>query len=82
MLAITSRPRLVVYGRTPAQMLGPLLEAAQEIDERAEMDEEVMQVYLPRLRVRLRVAGHPGIDSVWIESFEPISASAILTPAL
>jgi hypothetical protein len=76
LLGLTSRPRLVVYGRTVEQMLGPLYRAARELDEQAVLDREVDQVHLPRLRIRLRVAGSRGVDAVTIESFEPIGAAA------
>ncbi|QEF97697.1 hypothetical protein Mal15_17390 [Stieleria maiorica] len=76
LLALTARPRLVVYGRTPEQMLTPLLEAALELDSEASCDRETLQVYLPNLRVHLRASGHQAIDTTSIESFEPIAAAA------
>lgn len=76
LLALTSRPRLVVYGRRPDQMLEPLHEAAKELDPDATCDRETLQVFLPKLKVHLRAAGHSGIDSATIESFEPIAAIA------
>lgn len=76
LLALTSRPRLVVYGRTPEQMLDPLHEASLELDSEASCDRETLQVFLPQLRVHLRAAGHQAIDSTSIESFEPIATSA------
>ncbi|QDV81792.1 hypothetical protein [Stieleria sp.] len=75
LFALTARPRLVVYGRTPEQMLSPLLEAALELDSEATCDRETLQVFLPQLRVHLRAAGHQAIDSTSIESFEPIATS-------
>lgn len=74
LLGLTSRPRLIVYGRTPDQMLQPLLEAGREFDSDASCDRETLQVFLPKLRVHLRAAGHQGIDSTSIESFEPIGS--------
>ena len=76
LLALTSRPRLVVYGRRPDQFLEPLWEAAKELDAEATCDHELLQVYLPALRVHLRVAGHSGLDTASIESFEPITSPA------
>jgi hypothetical protein len=75
LLGLTARPRLVVYGRTPEQMLEPLLEASRELDSTATSDRETLQVFLPKLRVHLRAAGLQGIDSTSIESFEPIAAN-------
>lgn len=74
LLGMTARPRLVVYGRTPDQMLQPLLEASRELDADASCDRDTLQVFLPQLRVHLRAAGHQGIDTTSIESFEPIAA--------
>lgn len=75
LLALTSRPRLVVYGRTPVQMLEPLLHASRELDPQATSDPETLQVFLPTLKVHLRAAGHQAIDSTSIESFEPIATT-------
>ena len=76
LLGLTARPRLVVYGRTPEQMIQPLLEAGRELDPDASSDRETLQVFLPKLRVHLRAAGLQGIDSSSIESFEPIATIA------
>jgi hypothetical protein len=76
LLGLTARPRLVVYGRTPDQMIQPLLEASRELDADASCDRETLQVFLPKLRVHLRAAGLQGIDSTSIESFEPIATIA------
>jgi hypothetical protein len=76
LLGLTARPRLVVYGRTPEQMIQPLLEASRELDPDASSDRETLQVFLPKLRVHLRAAGLQGIDSSSIESFEPIATIA------
>lgn len=76
LLGLTSRPRLVIYGRTPDQMLEPLYRAARALDDRAVLQPEASQVHLPQLRVRLRIAGQKGIDSATVESFEPIGAAA------
>ncbi len=76
LIGLTSRPRIVVYGRTADQMLGPLYRAARELDDQAVLDSEIHQVYLPRLRIRLRVAGSRGVDSITIETFEPFGAAA------
>lgn len=76
LLGLTARPRLVVYGRTPDQMLEPLLQASRELDPDATSDQETLQVFLPKLKVHLRTAGHQAIDSTSIESFEPIATGA------
>ncbi|MCC9603116.1 hypothetical protein LOC67_21410 [Stieleria sp. JC731] len=76
LIALTTRPRLVVYGRTPEQILEPLLAAARELDPDASCDEQLMQVFLPRLKIHLRAAGNKAVDSSTVESFEPIINSA------
>lgn len=73
LVALTSKPRLVVFGRTPDQMLAPLAAAAKELDPDATVEAEKLQVYLPKLGVRLRSAGHQGVDATNIESFEPVT---------
>ncbi len=76
LIALTSRPRLVVYGRTPDQLLDPLLESARELDSDATSDPEKLEVFLPKLNVRLRVAGPPGIYSASVESFQPVVSAS------
>ncbi|KAA5540264.1 hypothetical protein FYK55_21800 [Roseiconus nitratireducens] len=75
LVALVSRPRLVIYGRTPSQMIDPLLAAAQELDGQSTCDRERLEVTLPTLKVRLRIGGQPGLDSATVESFAPISSS-------
>lgn len=74
LIALTSRPRLVVFGRTPDQMLEPLFESAKKLDETATVDNEKLQVYLPKLGIRLRAAGHIGVDATYVESFELVTS--------
>ncbi|MEO1615317.1 MAG: hypothetical protein AAFV88_05675 [Planctomycetota bacterium] len=76
LIALTSRPKLVVYGRSPEEVMDALHEASLEIDADSECDRERMQIFLPRLRVHLRAAGFKGVDSTSIESFEPITSTA------
>lgn len=72
LIALTAKPKLVAYGRTPEQLFQPLLAAAKKLDSEATSDRETLSVYLPRLKVHLRIAGHPWIDNATIESFEHI----------
>ena len=72
LIALTAKPKLVAYGRTPEQLFEPLLRAAQKLDSEATADREALQVHLPILRVHLRLAGHPWLDTASIESFEHI----------
>lgn len=70
LIALTSQPKLVVYGRTPEELFDPLLAAARQIDPAAVGDESSLQVSLPDVGVRLRVDGQRGIDYSQVLSFE------------
>lgn len=70
LIAVTIRPRLVIYGRTPEEMFEPLLRAAKGLDEDAQSDVSKHEVHLPSLGVRLRVEGHRGIDHAQVVCFE------------
>jgi len=71
LIALTSRPKLVVYGRTPSETFGPLLAAARSIDPEASGDAEFLQVVLPSIGVRLRADGQRMADCAEILAFEP-----------
>ncbi len=71
LIALTSRPKLVVYGRTPAETFGPLLAAALQIDPEASGDADTLQVSLPASGVRLRADGQRLSDYTEVLSFEP-----------
>ncbi len=71
LIALTSRPKLVIYGRTPAETFPPLLAAAQAMDPDACGDAETLQIALPSAGVRLRVAGQRLADHAEVLAFEP-----------
>ncbi|TWT76636.1 hypothetical protein CA13_71330 [Planctomycetes bacterium CA13] len=71
LIALTSTPKLVVYGRSPQQIYEPLLRAAQHLDPAASGDPNTMQVHLPTAKVRLRLDSQPGADYAQIFAFEP-----------
>lgn len=71
LVALTSAPSLVVYGRTPEELYEPLLAAAREIDAEAEGDDQNLQVSLPRAGVHLRLDGQRSIDHARVLAFEP-----------
>ena len=71
LIALTSRPKLVIYGRTPAEIFSPLLAAAKAIDADACGDAETLQISLPAAGVRLRVAGQRMADHAEVLAFEP-----------
>jgi len=71
LIALTSRPKLVIYGRTPPETFEPLLAAASSIDPEASGDAESLQVVLPSTGVRLRIDGQRSVDCAEIFAFEP-----------
>ena len=71
LIALTSQPKLVVYGRTPDELFEPLLAAARQVDTAAVGDASSQQVLLPSIGIRLRIDGQRGIDYSQVLSFEP-----------
>lgn len=71
LMALTTTPRLVVYGRTPEELLEPLLAAARDIDPQATGDTNTLQVHLPQAGVHLRLDGMRYIDHAQVLAFEP-----------
>ncbi|TWU43733.1 hypothetical protein Q31b_12620 [Novipirellula aureliae] len=69
--ALTSQPRLVVYGRSRMQTYEALLKAAQQIDPAAGGTADNLQIVLPSINVRLRVDGAPHSDWAQVFAFEP-----------
>lgn len=72
LVAITLRPRLVIYGRSAAEVFPALVRAATRMDPRAIADPERLTVTLPHARVQLRVDGHPGADHAEVIAFERV----------
>lgn len=71
LIALTTPPKLVVYGRTPEELFEPLLAAARQIDAGTVGDANSLQVSLPNIGIRLRVDGQRGMDYAQVLSFEP-----------
>ncbi len=71
LLAITSTPKLVIYGRTVDQTFEPLVRAAQKLDPSAVGDDTKAQISMPNAGIQLRVEGQPGSDCSQVFSFEP-----------
>ena len=71
LIALTTAPRVVVYGRTPEELYSPLLEAAKEIDATATGDPKLLQITLPAAGVHLRVDGQRAVDYAQVLAFEP-----------
>ena len=71
LLALTAKPKLVIYGRTQEEIFTPLLTAAQRLDASASGDAEKRQIRLPTLGVHLRIDGYRGLDYARVVPFEP-----------
>ena len=71
LVTLSLRPALVVFGRTPSEVYGPLLAACRVLDESCEGDEQTLSVHLPTVGVRLRCDGMPDRDVTRVQSFAP-----------
>ena len=76
LVAITSRAKLVIYGRSASQMYKPLLRAAEKLDSATVGDETQLQVTLPTLGIHLRLDGQPMSDHASVVAFEANLTSA------
>lgn len=72
LIALTSRPKLVVYGRTPEELFDPLVRAAKRIDADAVGDPSQLLVHLPSAGMHLRLDGQRGIDYANVLMFEAL----------
>jgi hypothetical protein len=71
LIALTTTPRLVVYGRTPEELFEPLLAAAREIDPQSVGDASSLQVRLPSAGLHVRLDGPRSFDHAQVLAFEP-----------
>jgi len=71
LIALTTPPKLVVYGRSPEELYEPLMAAAKQIDPAATGEPTQLQVSLPTVGVRLRIDGQRGFDHAQVLAFEP-----------
>ncbi len=70
-LYILTRPqRLVIYGRSPDQLLDALLQSTRRLDATAVADPEALMVRLPELNVHLKIDGIRGQDPAQVTAFE------------
>lgn len=70
LVILSSRPRLVVYGRGVGSLASPLLRAAQSIDPEATSDESAGQISMPTAGIHLRIEGFRGADTAEVSAFE------------
>ena len=71
LIAMTSRAKLVIYGRTPDEVFQPLLAACQRIDPSATGNSETLQIAFPASGLRVRIAGQKMVDCAEVIAFEP-----------
>lgn len=71
LIALTTPPKLVVYGRTPEELYQPLLAAAKAMDPDTTGNANLLQIELPRVGAHLRVDGQRAIDHAQVLAFEP-----------
>jgi hypothetical protein len=71
LIALSTTPKLIVYGRTPEELFEPLLASAQQIDAQAVGDSARLQVTLPTIGVHLRLDGQRSVDYARVVAFEP-----------
>lgn len=70
LVILSSRPRLIVYGRGTSALAIPLLRAAQSIDPQASCDESAGQISLPSAGIHLRIDGYRGADTAEVSAYE------------
>ncbi|NNE00321.1 MAG: hypothetical protein HKN47_23630 [Pirellulaceae bacterium] len=70
LVALTSTPKLVIYGRTPDELYKPLLAASQRIDSKAKAIDG-LRVHLPSVGVHFRLDGYRDVDFAQVIAFEP-----------
>jgi hypothetical protein len=70
LVALTSSPKLVAYGRTPDELFEPLLRAVRRIDPAASGDSGSLLITLPSVGVHLRIDGQRGVDYGQVTAFE------------
>lgn len=76
LLALTCRPKLVVYGRDPEEIFPALVRACRSMDASAVVTEHQWLVHLPTLQAHVRLDGVTRFDCLTIESFEPTLPTA------
>jgi hypothetical protein len=75
LIALTSIPKVVVFGRASDEIYEPVLRAAKKLDAAAIGDAGRLQIRLPTLNVDLRIDGQRGLDHAKVVSFQPIASS-------
>ncbi|TWU48601.1 hypothetical protein Poly51_45020 [Rubripirellula tenax] len=72
LITLTSRPKLVVFGRSPEDVYPALARACKRIDDSSVGDDRALQIRLPKLGIHVRVDGQRGMDYTRVMTFEPI----------
>ena len=76
LVAMTSKPKLVTYGRDADEMYPRLVSAAKRIDADAVGDDAQLHVYLPNAKLHLLASSHPRIDYTYITALQPNAPAA------
>lgn len=71
LVALTARPKLVVYGRSPDEIYEPLLRACQKLDPEATGIQQLLKIELPGSGLHIRADGYRGVDYTQVLVFEP-----------
>lgn len=72
LLILSSKPKLIIYGRTMDDVYPALVRAAREMDAGTIENGEQMQVHLPNLKAHFRIEAAPGHDCLSVIAFEPL----------
>ena len=70
LIILGTAPKLVIYGARPHDLAEPLMRAAKQLDNRADMNEAGAQVTLPTVGIHLRIAGQSSVDHAAVIAFE------------
>ena len=74
LIGILRPPSLVVFGRTSSQTFPALVEVCRELDPQIETSSDVAEIYLPSMRIRLRVDPSVGSDACRVTSFPRVDS--------
>lgn len=74
LIGILRQPSLIVFGRTSQQTFPVLVDVCRELDPQLETSSDVAEVYLPSMRIRLRIDPSVGSDACRVTSFPRIDS--------
>jgi len=77
LLILSTKPKLVVYGRAVDEVYPALVDSARTLDGATIANDGHLQVYLPTVQAHFRLEAMPGYDCISIVSFEPMLSSEV-----